>query len=206
MKSGFKQFRLQAVVMAGLIVSNHASASSKLENWTLDASHTQIGFEISHLVIATVEGRFNKFKGGFKADRQNNKVKDLNINIDVASIDTNEADRDKHLRGPDFFDAKRYNNITFKADSVEFSKDKPVAVTGELTIRDKTKKITLNIDWKGEVTDPWGNQKAVFNLHGKIRRQDFGLSWNKTLDRGGLMIGDFVTLNIRVEANKVENE
>lgn len=170
--------------------------------YQLDKAHSRVGFEIAHLVIATVEGHFKEFEGSFDYDSKKRTIQNVNVSIQMASVDTNETDRDNHLRKEDFFHVEKYPTMTFKNVKVTFGGGKPREAKGDLTLRGVTKPMKLKIKWKGEVTDPWGNEKVAFDLEGKIKRKDFGLTWNKKLDKGGVMIGEDVTLRIRVEANK----
>lgn len=173
------------------------------EEFALDSSHTSIEFKISHLVIATVTGKFKTFEGTFDINEKSKIVKDVSVSIDVASIDTNEAERDKHLKSPDFFEVEKFPKMKFEVKEFKLNKDKQ-KVTGSLTIRDITKPVSLDLDYKGIVTDPWGNTKLVFSANGKINRKEFGLKWNKNLDKGGVMIGDEVKIFIEAEASKKE--
>ncbi len=170
-------------------------------NYKLDESHTQVGFKIKHLVISTVSGRFNKFTGSFEYDPQKGEIKDLKVDVEAASIDTNEPDRDKHLKSPDFFDVTKFQKITFVSKKTVTSGGKPTKLEGELTIHGVKKPVTLDIDYKGSTTDPWGNEKAVFSATAQVNRKDFGLNWNKSLDHGGVMIDDTVNIQIEGEAS-----
>jgi len=177
--------------------------AGNFQTYELDSAHTLVGFEVAHLVISTVEGSFGKFSGSFAYDANNHKLQEhATIEIETASIDTKEPDRDKHLKGADFFDAAKHPKITFVSEQLLTNNEgKPTQLKGKLTLHGVTKEVTLDVDFKGSVTDPWGNDKMVFKLTGKINRMDFGLTWNKTLDKGGALVGEEVTFNIRVEAN-----
>jgi polyisoprenoid-binding protein YceI len=166
------------------------------KTFKLDTTHSEVLFKVKHLVISTVTGRFNKFNGTFDFDEKTKKLKNVNVEIDVASIDTNEKDRDKHLRNEDFFDVKKFPKSTFKSTKVEYKKGKPFKVHGDLTIRGKKKPVVMDVDYKGSVQDAWGNQKVVFSAEFKIDRKDFGIVWNKKLDKGGLAVGNEVRILI----------
>lgn len=168
--------------------------------YKLDESHTQVGFKIKHLVISTVSGKFNKFSGTFDFDSKSGVIKDLNVEIETASIDTNEPDRDKHLKSTDFFDVEKYNKITFVSNFSVQKKNKPFQLEGALTIHGVKRNVTLDLDYKGETTDPWGNERIAFEASTTINRKDFGLKWNKNLDKGGVMIADEVKILIEGEA------
>lgn len=168
--------------------------------YKIDESHTQVGFKIKHLVISTVSGRFNKFSGEFKFDSKTGKLEGLKTSIDASSIDTNEPDRDKHLKSKDFFDVQKFKTLEFVAKDVSYESSKPSEIKGDLTIHGITKPIVLKVEFKGEATDPWGNQRAAFEARTKVNRKDFGLNWNKSLDKGGVMIADDVDIQIEGEA------
>lgn len=190
-----KNTRLLAAVLASLFASvSHAGT------YKIDESHTQVGFKIKHLVISTVSGRFNKFSGEFKFDSKTGKLEGLKISIDASSIDTNEPDRDKHLKSKDFFDVQKFKTLEFVAKDVSYKDDKPIEVKGDLTIHGVSKPVVLKVEFKGEATDPWGNQRAAFEASTKVNRKDFGLNWNKSLDKGGVMIADDVNIQIEGEA------
>lgn len=177
-----------------------AASTSWAGEYKIDESHTQVGFKIKHLVISTVSGRFNKFSGGFNFDSGTGKLEDLKVSLEANSIDTNEPDRDKHLRSKDFFDVEKFKTVEFVSKEVAYKDKKPSEIKGTLTIHGITKPITLAVDFKGETTDPWGTQKAVFEAKSKVNRKDFGLNWNKNLDKGGVMIADDVEIIIEGEA------
>lgn len=167
--------------------------------YELDKSHTMIGFVAPHLVVSKVDGRFDKFDGTFEFDEKSMKLDNINVVIKADSLNTNEKDRDKHLRSPDFFDVAKYPDIKFKSTKVSYDKDKPDKVDGELTIRGITKPVTLKVDYNGAVTDPWGNRIIAFDAETKVNRKDFGLNWNKPLDKGGWVVGDDIKIKIQGE-------
>ena len=192
----------KSILLAVLLASSLAQAApAKIEagDYGLDPAHSKVGFEIAHLVIATVEGRFDTYTGNVV---MGSKIEDTQIkaDIDVASIDTGNADRDKHLKSPDFFDAAKFPKITFVSKKVS-GKEDDLKVTGDLTIRDVTKTVTLDGKYLGNVNDAYGNKKVVFKATGKINRKDFGLTWNKAIEAGPV-VGDEVTLEFRIEAGK----
>ena len=168
--------------------------------YKLDESHTQVGFKIKHLVISTVSGRFNKFEGGFEFDQAKGEVKGLSVAIQTASVDANEPDRDKHLKSPDFFDVAKFPTMTFSGTRTITSSNKPTQIEGELTIHGIKKSVTVDVDFKGSTVDPWGNERIAFEASTKVNRKDYGLKWNKNLDKGGVMIADEVKILIEGEA------
>lgn len=179
----------------------YAQNVAGFKSYVLDSSHTMIGFEISHLVISTVHGQFKTFSGSFDYNEKTQTLKNVSMQINTDSIDTNEPDRDKHLKSSDFFHAEKYPKIVFDFDKLDVNKGKPHKLFGLLSIHGIKKPVVLDVDYKGAVTDPWGNEKIVFNLKGLLNRKDFDLTWNKSLDAGGVMIGDEVTIDIKAEAN-----
>lgn len=173
------------------------------QQWVLDPSHSELGFKIRHLMITNVSGKFNDFTVDAETEGEDFMTAKVKVAIDVDSINTGSADRDKHLRSPEFFDVNAYRNITFvttKYESVDG--DGSYELYGDLTIRDVTKNIKLHVEFGGVVKDPWGNTKAGFTINGKINRKDFGLTWNAATETGGVMVGDEVKINGEVQLIK----
>jgi len=185
-----------------LFVLSLCAVSARADNYTLDAAHSTVGFKVKHLVISTVPGRFNKFKGTFAFDDKKNSFSNINVEIESASIDTNEPDRDKHLRTAEFFDVEKHPKITFVGENVTLAKAKKGKLKGKLQIRGTTKEVVFNFEPQGTVTDPWGNERVGFTAETTINRKDYGVSWNKTLDKGGVMVNDEVVISIDGEAIK----
>lgn len=194
---------LKKVVAVAAIALWGAGASAKV--YTVDKEHTNIGFTVKHLMISKVRGRFNQFSGEFAYDEQAKTFKDVKATIDVDSIDTNEKERDKHLKSPDFFgvDPKNSkapgNTITFVMASYSPAKAGGGKATGDLTIKGIKKTIDLEVEEGGFAKDPWGNERAAFTARGKINRKDFGLNWNKLVEAGGVMVGEEVELIIEAQ-------
>ncbi len=186
--------------LLALSILSFVSMIAQAESYKLDESHTTIGFKVKHLVISTVTGRFNKFEGSGSFDEKTKTLKDLKATIQVSSIDTNEADRDKHLKSPDFFNTDKFPTISAEIKSANFSKADDASLKLKLKIRDVSKEIDFAAKFLGTVTDPWGNKRIAFEGKGKINRKDFGVSWNKTLDKGGVMVDDMVEIFIEGEA------
>ena len=189
---------MKAFVLTFLIATSASAAP-----YAIDPSHTDVGFSIKHLMISNVKGRFKKFSGTFDFDPAKNQLNNISVEIDTTTIDTNEPDRDKHLRSNDFFGVEKYPKMTFKSDKIEYSGDKPVKAIGTLKVRDKSKTVTLDLDYRGSIMDAWGNNKLAFAATTKIDRKDFGITWNKALDKGGVTVGDEVSIAIEGEANPV---
>jgi polyisoprenoid-binding protein YceI len=189
-----------AVLAAALAV---ASPTLAADTYQFDKSHTTVGFQVRH-IVTNVGGKFQDFSGTIKVDRVRPESSSVEFTIQVASINTNEPKRDEHLKSADFFDVANQPTITFKSTSVKATGKDAYEVTGDLTMRGVTKAITLPITLLGEGKDPWGNEKMGFELQTTLNRKDYGINWNKTLDQGGLLLGDEVKVQISVEANKVK--
>jgi len=164
--------------------------------YKLDTSHSSVGFKVKHMMISYTKGKFDKFDGEFEYDEKTNTLKSLNGVVTVDSINTDNLKRDNHLKAPDFFDAKKYPEITFKMKEL-----KGDTLIGTLTMKDVTKDVELEFENGGSIVDPWGNQKAAFSLEGKINRKDFGLTWNKVLEAGGVAVGEQVKFEIEIEGD-----
>jgi len=182
-----------------LLVAGIAHADSV--EWKLDTSHTKIGFSVSHLVVSSVKGRFKEASAKVQLDDADLSKSEVAVEINAASIDTDEAKRDEHLRGADFFDVKRFPKLTFKSTKIAKA-GSGYKLTGNLTIRDVTKPVTLDATLSAPIKTPWGNQARAAKLTGKLKRSDFGLKWNKALEAGGVVVGEEVTLNITAEVTK----
>jgi polyisoprenoid-binding protein YceI len=174
-------------------------SSPELVHYALDASHSHLGFSVRHMMISNVRGEFGTLAGEVSYDPKHPEATRLDVTVDPASINTREAKRDAHLRSPDFFDVEKYPRITFSATHTRRRGDM-LEVTGNLTLRDTTREVTLTVD---EVTpehvDPFGNRRIGATAHTKIRRSDFGMQWNAALEAGGVLVGDEISLQIEVE-------
>ena len=177
-----------------------SSPAFAADTYVIDKDHSSIGFSVTHLMVSTVRGEFTDYAGTITWDSDPNAIL-AEATIQATSVDTREPDRDTHLRKAEFFDVTNFPTIKFKTKSVKKEGDNYL-LTGDLTIRDVTKEITLPASIKGPVKSPFG--KEVIGLSGQvvINRQDFGVSWNKTMDQGGVVVGDIVTLEINIEADK----
>jgi polyisoprenoid-binding protein YceI len=161
--------------------------------WGVDPTHSEVQFKVKHLVISTVTGSFNTFSGNVETEREDFEGASVNFALDVDSIDTNVADRDAHLKSDDFFSAEKYPQITFTGT---YSNGK---LNGDLTIRDITNKVSLDVDFGGVAVDPYGQTKAGFDVEGKINRKEFGLTWSAVTEAGGVVVGDDVKLQMSVQ-------
>lgn len=170
--------------------------------WSFDKSHSKVGFSVSHLVITDVDGQFHDYTGTITTDGENFENANIEFTIDVGSIDTDNTDRDSHLKSEDFFAADQYPQITFVGKSMEKAGDNKYKLTGDFTMRGVTKEVTLDVTHNGTVKDPWGNTKAGFTIEGSLDRFDYGLKWSNTLETGGLVVGKEVELEIDVQLKK----
>ena len=186
-------------LLATLLIATAASADSA--EWAVDASHSRVGFKISHLVVSSVSGQFKEYTAKVALDEAALTKSTADLTIKVGSIDTGDAKRDEHLKSPDFFDAKQFPEITFHATKITAA-GKDYKVTGDLKIRDVSKSVTLDAKLSQPIQSPWGKRVRGAEFHGKIKRGDFGLKWNKALETGGVVVGDDVTLDIALELNK----
>jgi len=191
--------RAIAALFATLLVSTVASADSAV--WAIDASHSHVGFNISHLVVSSVNGRFKDVSGKATLDEADLTKSSVDVLIKVYSINTDDEKRDEHLKSPDFFDVAKYPEIKFHSTKIVRG-GKQYKVTGDLTIRDVTKSVTLDGVLSKPIKSPWGKDVRGAKFEGKIKRGDFGLKWNKKLDAGGVVVGDDVALDIALELNK----
>jgi polyisoprenoid-binding protein YceI len=180
------------------------AATSSADNWKIDKPHTSVGFTVSHLVVTKVNGNFDDFDGMINFDGENVENGSVNVTIQMASIDTDNEQRDNHLKSADFFDVEKFPVMTFKSKKIVDEEGKNFKIIGDLTIRDVTKEVTLDAVFNGTIKDPWGGTRAGFSATGKINRQDFGVKWNQALETGGLLVGDEVTINIETELIKAE--
>jgi len=178
------------------------SAEAIKTKWGIDTTHTEVQFKVKHLVISTVTGSFKKFSGSVEAENENDfDNASVEFSIDVKSVDTNQADRDAHLKSADFFSADEYPTIDFKG-LLKKADQNIYKLTGPLSIRGVAKNVELGVEFGGIIKDPWGNTKAGFELNGKINRKDFGLSWNALTETGGVVVGEEVKLHLNVELTK----
>ncbi len=168
-------------------------------SWTVDPAHSELGFVARHLMVSKVRGQFTDFSGIVTVG-EDLASSSAEVTVAMGSIDTRSADRDGHLRSADFFDVENHPEMTFRSTSFDGT-----TLEGELTIKDVTKPVTLDVEFNGLATDPWGNTKAGFELTGTINRKDWGLEWNVALEGGGVLVGDKITLVIDVQLLKQDS-
>ena len=171
-------------------------------SWKIDPAHSQITFTVRHMMISNVRGRFENFSGTFEFDEQNPAKSTVDMQIDTASINTREPNRDGHLRSPDFFAVEQYPTATFKSKRVQKLDAAHGRILGDLTIRDVTKEVVFDVEYAGQARSPYGQVSAGFSATTRINRKDWGLNWNVALETGGWLVGDEITINIELELVK----
>ncbi|MEZ5115174.1 MAG: YceI family protein [Candidatus Nanopelagicales bacterium] len=168
--------------------------------WVIDPSHTTLGFQARHAMIAKVRGRFSEFEGSFVLDGASPDKSTARLTIQAASIDTRTPDRDAHLKSPDFLDADAFPTLDFVSTGVKQTGDTSFVVTGDLTIRGTTRSVDIDFELLGVNPDPWGGTRIGFEGSTEISRKDFGLTWNVAIEGGGVLVGDKVKIELDVEA------
>ena len=180
--------------MTRIQVSTHAAQA-----YAIDKAHSEVTFQVRHL-LTKVRGRFSDFAGTVRFDQEEPGNSSVSVTVDAASIDTNNSDRDRHLRSDDFFAADTYPIIKFDSSRIVRTSADTYDVSGTLTIRGVAREITLPVTYLGTARDPWGNARAGFETELTINRQDFGLSWNAALETGGFLVGDEVRIGLSIQA------
>lgn len=175
-----------------------------MATWNIDPTHSEIQFKVKHLVISTVTGNFKSFNGSLKTEGDSFENATVTFEADIDSITTNNADRDTHLKSDDFFNAEQYPKLKFESTSFKNTGGDAYELTGNLTIRDITKEVSLNVEHGGTVDDPYGQTKAGFEINGSVNRKEFGLKWNAVTEAGSVVVGDEVKLHLNVQV--VESE
>jgi polyisoprenoid-binding protein YceI len=182
--------------------STAAAPAGALTAWSIDPAHSHVEFAVRHLMISTVKGRFAVVRGTVQT-HETDPVKGLaEIEIDADSIDTREPQRDAHLRSTDFFDVEKFPKITFRSTRVTDASGDRFKLTGDLTIHGVTREVTLDVASEGRGKDPWGGERAGFSATTKIKRSDFGLTWNQALETGGFVVGDDIRISLDVQMVK----
>ncbi|MFC4322090.1 YceI family protein [Litchfieldia salsa] len=169
--------------------------------WNVDVTHSGIDFSVKHMMFATVKGAFHKFEAVVEADPTDLTTADISFDVDVASVDTRNEDRDNHLRSADFFDVENHPKMTFQSTSITKTDENEYDVTGELTINGVTNTETFAVTYEGQGKNPWGVDVVGFSGEGKIKRSEYGLTWNAALETGGVLVGDQIKISLQVEAN-----
>lgn len=171
--------------------------------FTLDKSHSGIDFTVRHMMISKARGRFDSFDGTVNLDPANPQNTTVDVTIDAASINTRDAQRDAHLKSADFFDVETYPTLRFVSTKVERTGDATAKLYGDLTIRDVTKPVVLDVEYSGSSKSPWGNTSYGFEANTKINRKDWNLTWNVALETGGVLVSDEVSIHVEVELIEV---
>ena len=171
-------------------------------SWMIDPSHTRVQFSARHMMIATVRGEFKEFGGTVEFDENKPEATTVAVEIKTASVDSKDPKRDGHLISPDFFDAAQFPVMSFKSKRVEGLKGERAKLIGDLTIKDVTREVALDVEFHGLAKAPWGTTNAGFEAKGKLNRKDFGLVWNVALETGGVLVGEDININIDAEIVK----
>lgn len=170
--------------------------------WAIDASHSEINFKVRHMMISTVTGTFGSFNATAETEGEDFSTASVSFEASIDSINTRNEQRDGHLKSADFFDAENHPKMTFKSTGMKPNGDGGYVLEGDLTIRGVTKSVSLNADFGGVATDPWGLVRAGFELSGEINRKEFGLQWDAITEAGSIVVSDVVKLQILVEMVK----
>ncbi|WP_143304690.1 YceI family protein [Chitinophaga vietnamensis] len=176
-----------------------------MTTWKIDESHSEIGFKVKHLMITNVSGYLTRFSGHIKTESDDFHDATISFEADADSIDTANKQRDEHLRNGEFFDASKFPKIKFVSKKVKKIDGEQYKLLGELTIKDQTHPIELEVEHSGVTVDPWGQHKAGFALKGRLHRADYGLRWNATTEAGGIVLSDEVKLNMEIQLIKEAN-
>ncbi len=176
-----------------------ADQNRKTTDWQIDPTHSSAEFAVRHMMVATVKGVFKGLSGRVELDEASLENSTVEAEIDAASVDTGVPDRDTHLRSPDFFDAASYPKIRFRSLAVEPDDSDRGRLLGELTVRGVTRPVTLDVEYLGEVKDPWGNRRRGYVAETTLNRKDFGMTWNMVLDTGGVLVGDKIKVTLNLE-------
>jgi polyisoprenoid-binding protein YceI len=191
---------MQKNTILSLVLAAAAAPALVAQSYTIDGSHSKAHFTVRHMMVSNVRGEFSKMTGKIEYDEKKPEAIQIEATIDVNSINTGEPKRDAHLKSPDFFDAAKYAEITFRSKSARKTAN-GLAVTGDLTIHGVTRQVVLQVEGPTpEIRDPWGNLRRGATATTKINRKDFGLTWNAALETGGVVVGDEVSITIDVEA------
>jgi polyisoprenoid-binding protein YceI len=170
------------------------------QNWQVDSTHSTVSLTVRHMVISKVRGRFAKWNATLALDTADLARSSVSVEIEAASIDTGVADRDAHLRSADFLDVAKHPALTFRSRRVEVAAPDRLRVVGDLTIRNVSREVVLDVEYGGQGKDPWGNQRVGFTATGSLNRKDFGLTWNQALETGGVLVADRVDVEIELQA------
>jgi polyisoprenoid-binding protein YceI len=175
------------------------TATATKTTYSIDKAHSEVTFQVRHL-LTKVRGRFSEFDGAIDYDEQQPEDSTVSVTIQTASIDTNERDRDAHLRSADFFDVEKHPTLTFRSGAIIRKGRAVFELAGDLTIHAVTRPVTLGVNFLGKAKDPWGNERIAFEAEATINRKDYGLNWNAALETGGFLVGDEVKISLSLQA------
>ena len=175
------------------------TAIATTTTYSIDKAHSEVTFQVRHL-LTKVRGRFSNFNGTIEYDEENPERSLVDVGVQSASIDTNDRDRDAHLRSADFFDVEKIPALTFRSTRIRRKTDGTFAVTGDLTIHGVARSVSFDVSFLGKAKDPWGNERIAFEAETTVNRRDFGLTWNTALETGGFLVGDEVKIALSVQA------
>jgi polyisoprenoid-binding protein YceI len=201
LKPGASWFR--GIVLTSLLAFVPFGVQAETARWDIDPDHSTIEFRVTHMVVSKTSGRFMAYHGSVEMDTDAKTFKTIDATINAESINTNHEKRDAHLRNADFLDVTQFPTMTYKMKQYQKQGD-AYSVVGSLTLRGITKDVALTVTFNGVAKDPWGNTRAGFTADGKLNRKDFGMVWNKTLDSGGLVVGDEVQIHLDIECIKAK--
>ena len=170
--------------------------------WTIDSTHSEIGFKVKHMMFTNVSGKFDSYEGVIETEENDFSTAKVSFSAAINSINTSNSDRDNHLKSGDFFDAENFPNLTFVSSSFSKVNEHSYELIGTLTIKGTSKEVKLPVEFSGLMQDPWGNTKVGLNIEGKINRKDWGLNWNAALETGGVLVGEEVKLIIELQLVK----
>ncbi|MFJ9464770.1 YceI family protein [Viridibacillus arvi] len=172
-----------------------------MTKYNVDQAHSHLAFQVKHMMISKVKGNFGSFTADIDANPEDLTGASIKFVIDVASVNSNNEDRDNHLKSDEFFDVEQFPKMTFVATNIKSTGGGEYEITGDFTIKDVTKSVTFEAEYGGKGTNPWGQEVVGFEAETKINRKDFGLTWNAALETGGVLVGDDIKINIELEAN-----
>jgi polyisoprenoid-binding protein YceI len=190
------------VALFSISLAGYDESRAEAVSYAIDPDHSQVIFKVKHMGISTVTGRFDLMEGSYTFDDKDIGNSSVETTIQTASVNTNKQKRDDHLKSPDFLNVDKYPTITFKSKEVKKGEGDDFTIVGDLTINGVTKQVELDAEYGGKAVDPMGNERTAFTAETKINRKDYGLTWNKTLDSGGLVVGDDVKIELEVEGIK----
>ncbi|MEE9442592.1 MAG: YceI family protein [candidate division Zixibacteria bacterium] len=193
---------MRKIIICFSILCLAVGTIANAQTWSFDNAHSTIGFSVKHLVISKTTGQFHDYSGKVEFDGSNIENGSVEVTTRIASIDTENEDRDKHLKSPDFFDVDKFPVMSFKSKKISPVNDGRFTMTGDLTIKNVTKEVTFDCEFNGTIDDPWGNKRAGFTAETTINRQDFNVKFDNKLQDGSLVVGNDVKISMEIELIK----